>query len=468
MKHFTSRTLLCTILVSLLTSCGESVTPSENSSDISVTTEPTIIYPDYGGDEFNILMRTDWEYEFNVNQENGDLVNDAVYKRNRIVEDNYNIVLNSIAIAGGWDDRTQFINTINASILADEDAYDVVAGYQAYMITPAMEGMFMNVHDIAELQLSEPWWSKLAVDALTQNGKCFMITGDIALSQWSGLYCMYFNKGMAENYKINNLYEIVKDGKWTMDKLTELSALVSSDLNGDSNMDENDLYGLVTHTDRARNFIVSFETPVTTIGSDGFNELTFNSERSIEAAEKITKLFTAPSTFTKNADVRNIFRQGNALFFFESLSFALGNRDMEADFGILPMPKYDDNQETYLTSTHNSCSMMCFPISVSDPSYSGTIVDALCRESYETVVPVYYDKALKTKSARDDESQEMIDIIRTGLTFDFGWVHSVEMQSIGTTYEIICHGTQNFASQYASIEAGAKAGLEKINAAYKD
>ena len=153
------------------------------------------------------------------------------------------------------------------------------------------------------------------------------------------------------------------------------------------------------------------------------------------------------------------------------MSGYLGNasilRNMDTDFGIIPYPKYDETQEEYRTTSHNAVSMMCFPVTVKDPEMSAIITEALCAESYRNVIPQYYDIALKAKGARDDESGEMIDLIRDGLIFDFGWVHSVPMGSIGTIMQnLITNNDSGLASYWAGKENQVLTGLEKINAAY--
>lgn len=466
-KQLTSMILLAAILTSTtLASCGDSGKPTESTTaqGSETTAEPKVELPDYGQKEFTILYRNEWADEFIAEEETGDLVSDAIYKRNNKVEEDYNVQLKFTGVDGIWDKRDVFDKFMRSAIMANDNSFDVVAGYQANMVTPAMEGLFLNINDIPEIDISNEWWSEKCADSLMLNDCIYMITGDIALSMWNGLYCVFFNKTMAENYKIGDIYEIVKSGNWTVDKLYELSSLVSDDLNGDGKFDENDRYGLVTHSNQARNYIVSFNTPILTENKDGEMEYTFYNERSQKAADKIYELFNKQSTFmsTKAPDV---FLNGQALFYNSGLSFATSNRDSEVDFGIIPVPKLDEDQEEYYTSTSNGVSMMCFPTMLVDTSMAGTLVEALCRESRSIVVPEFYDKTLKTKGARDNDSEAMIDLIRESLKFDFGWVHSTELGYVGTVYEYVANGA-NFTSKLAGIENQIKAGLERINEAY--
>ena len=475
------------------TSCGTAALPNENetTSDNVVSDETTVgetgradakdLLPakKYDGTEFTVLYRDEWEYEFIAEEENGDIINDAIVKRNRAVEDRFGVSFNFYGVHGTYD-APEFRDAVNNSVLAGDSEYDLVAGYQANMITPAMEGYFMNVYDMPYIDTEAPWWSEKCNSSLTVNGKLFMTTGDIALTLWDNMYVFYFNKKLAEQYDIPDMYQLVKDSKWTVDKLYELSATVSQDLNGDTKFDENDLYGfLTTKQNHMRAWIVAGETPITRQNAgqnaDGLMEACFVTERTQDLLDKLLRLHYSDSTYMGNDVLAEpnskeepvIFTSDRALFMTGYLGNSSILRNMNTDFGIIPYPMYDEEQDGYRTTSHNSVSMICFPVTVKDTEMSAIITEALCAESYRTVIPQYYDIALKAKGARDDESGEMIDLIRDGLIFDFGWVHSVPMGSIGTIMQnLISENNSGLASYWASKENQVISGLEKINAAY--
>lgn len=322
----------------------------------------------------------------------------------------------------------------------------MVAGFQAYIVTPALEGCFLNILDMNHINPDADWWSKKCNEITTVNGQLYMITGDIALSMWESIYTLFFNKQLASEYNIGDLYELVKSGKWTLDKLYELSEKVLDDLH------------------------------ITTRGEDGFMKMSYNTERTQNALEKLVKLYSAQSSYKRfaafnstyiNLDCPNMFRENRALFAPAYLKIAAILHDMNTDFGIIPLPKYDEIQENYYTTVHDSTSMICFPNNVKDENMSALIAEALCVYSHYDVIPKYYDISLKTKSARDTESEAMIDLIRDSLTFDFGAMYTVPMGgTIGILGNMIVAGDTNFASKFASIESTLKANLEKINEAY--
>ena len=142
---------------------------------------------------------------------------------------------------------------------------------------------------------------------------------------------------------------------------------------------------------------------------------------------------------------------------------------MEDDYGIIPYPKWDEAQDGYHTMVDGSHDILGVPKTASDTERTGIIVEALSAESYKKVVPVFYDTALKTKAARDEDSSAMIDIIRDSLTFDFGYLHSSSIDSVGHMFVgWIRENNNNIVSSYDARSSGFATKLEKVLSVYKD
>lgn len=101
-------------------------------------------------------------------------------------------------------------------------------------------------------------------------------------------------------------------------------------------------------------------------------------------------------------------------------------RNMDADFGILPMPKYDTAQETYYhTVNSNTCSTIEIPVSSAvDTEFTGIIIEAMSAESTYTIREAYYEINLGTKITRDEESKVMLDIIFSTRIYDIGEIYN--------------------------------------------
>ena len=163
----------------------------------------------------------------------------------------------------------------------------------------------------------------------------------------------------------------------------------------------------------------------------------------------------------------NMFAGNRALFYAIFFANITSLRTMETDFGILPYPKLDESQAQYSSTSRDNFDLFVLPVDVKDKEFSGIITEALCAESYRSVVPTYYDVVLKTKTSRDEESAEMIDIIRDSLTFDLGYLCSTSLNGLGHIFvNLVRNNSTDLASKYASAENAAQAALQEMLAAY--
>ena len=430
----------------------------------------------FGGKDFNFLIRETEYDDYYIETESGDVLDDAVYRRNSEVEERFDVKINPISINGAWSNRDAYLGAIRNSVMAGSGEYDLVDGYAGIIGTLFTDNICMNLCDVPNLRLNEKWWSELMANELTVNGKLFDMTGDLAINMWSNIHAMYFNKGMIEDYGRTSPYERVKAGTWTFDAfLTDIKD-VSMDLDGDGNMTESDQWGfLVFDSIALDNFHNAFGIPVSKKGTDGLPTYDLQNEKLIGAVEKITALaFENPdSLYMKQgnpnivADSRAIFTSGNAMYFADTLVACTAMRDSDTEFGIIPLPKYDEEQEGYYTSSRDGRTMFVIPNDVKDADFVGLITEALAVASHKYVIPAYYDVTLKTKAARDDESAAMLDIIRDGLKFEFVAEYQAQTGGGGFAIRICMQNKSEYVSMVASNLNNYKASLESFLEAYK-
>ena len=161
----------------------------------------------------------------------------------------------------------------------------------------------------------------------------------------------------------------------------------------------------------------------------------------------------------------------NTLFFEKKAIFTMGGlgspageklRNFEDDYGILPLPKWDENQDKYYTMSPGEHTVLAVPKTVKDTEFVGTCIEALSAESYKQVVPSLYEIALKTRYLRDNESKEVLDLIIEGRTYDFGYIYGA-----GDTFgfmlaNLMQKGSSNFESYYNSKYRGARYHIKQI------
>lgn len=289
------------------------------------------------------------------------------------------------------------------------------------------------MNTVPHITLDNPWWNGRMAEDTSVMGVNYFYIGDMNLDTWTQSYVTYFSKTVAENYDIENLYDVVRRGEWTFEKLDELTRTVYRDVNGNGEYDENDLYGLAACSVCIDCFWASSGINMVVKDADGVPSYSFD-DQFYDMYDRIVKLLQAPEMlytdrpqYTANRAVydRGAFMEDRALFFIEGLCVA-GNllRSMETDYGILPLPKYDKTQESYRTyshTTHNST--VSLPTTSADKvDMLGMILEDMAFYSMELVRPAYYENMLSAKLARDEESIEMLEIITRNVSYDLMFV----------------------------------------------
>jgi len=377
----------------------------------------------------------------------GEVMNDAIYDRMIAVEEALGV--NIEKISGG--DIKGVISAVRKSNRAQDDAYQMVLTHCIEGVsTLTTGGMLQDLRQLKYVDLDAEWWNRSAMENLALGEELLWAVNDFMLDDPN---VIYFNKGMIDEYQLENPYELVKSGKWTLDKFIEMAKAVSQD-NGDGTWDINDKYGFATELDWEMVSIYPacgiFTTEVT---EDGIG-LALNSEKTLSVIEKIVALVGDSCTYSwgVGAPEQLLITSGNCLFTLRTLQYAANYRDSDVEFGILPVFKYDEAQENY--QSLNWSGLMCVMNSISNPDMVGAVIELLAFYSNETTIPAYYDKALAYKSARDEESIEMLNIIFDTTVYDIG----MNLAGFNTpNYELLYslpklaenHST-DFASWYAA------------------
>lgn len=355
------------------------------------------------------------------------------------------------------------------SVLAGEDEYDLVVEHMIESANLAINNYLKDLTEVTYIDPSQPWWNQSAYENLSIDGHSWLITGDIAELLLERTFVLYFNKNLAENYNIDAdaLYKETLDGKWTFDRLTELTKDVWTDLNGNNEKDTNDLFGIkIGSTSSATPFIYSFGEKTVSINSDGIPELSMNEDKFSSIVEKVYKFYyeqVGTATDTIYSDMGNMFKEGRALFSDGVLGHTLSFlNSMEDDYGILPYPKWDEEQDSYYTMSDGSAPLVSIPKTVEDIEFVGIITEALAAESYNSVTPVLYDIALKVRGTRDEQSVEVIDLAVRNSVVDFGYVFGDYRMMGFTLSNLMGQKNSNFASYYASNKNTWESRIESV------
>ena len=485
-KRRTSLLLAALLIASAITSCGSDTDkPAENTAanGTAAATEAVTVDPndpasakdslpeglDFEGKTFRIYNAIEAHQIYYEASEElaGDIVNDAVMRRNTAVEERLNITLQHDPYQDTWD---SVANSIRKLIMAGDQTYDLYLGHQTGVTQLLADNCFVNAFDLEHLDFSQPWWNNLYMNELSLGSDYrFFLAGDYFITALLNARVVYYNKQIIADHFDNgdSLYEEVIDGKWTIDRMAELIKTVYVDVNNDSKPDVDDKLGFVCYATQASTdgFVYGTDIAFTTRDSDGFIELSMISDEAVKLAEKLNELFHLPGTYTgATGNQATIFAAGNTLFLGNgTFSTAVGLRDMEQDFGFLPHPKYDEAQENYHSLVHDTALLGCIPSSSANLDIAGAVIEALNAETYRVVTPAWYETALKVKYARDDLSGQMIDLIHDSLTTNFIYAYNYAMNSIGLVYrDLISRNSTDYASAVQKKIGAAEKALEEL------
>ena len=423
---------------------------------------------DYGGYTFRVAVRNtiDWQTMDVIAEElTGEVINDAVYNRNIALEDAMNIKVTEL--------RFDFPSTnLSQSVTAGTDDYDTVTDGLSLVSPLVAQNMLLDYRNISAIHADQPYWDPQIYDDCAVMGKTFFMTGDISIMDNKGTWCMLFNKDMIVDHGLESPYDLVNDGTWTLDKMDEMAAVVLADTDGDGAWTEADDYGFVTEDYNTMAMWSCAGFKIMDNDENGIPVFTYNSEQSIDALSRIISIKNAPysnigskSTVTgggmgEGATREKQFANGKALFYYAGMINITLFRDFDTDFGVIPAPKYNEQQEQYWSNySYYNFTVYVIPTTCGDSEMIGDIMDGMANLSMYSLTPAYYDQTLIGKSTRDEESEPMIELILATRNFDLGIIF--DTGSIRSTITGLT-SSDNIASTLASVEGTANTALEKF------
>ena len=480
MKRTLSLCLLIAMLASLA-SCGGDAPAADTTAGGDTTptgttpaeTEPP--YPEYdldgGGRTFRMyyydaVATFGWSSAIPCDIEEaeitGDLLSDAVYNRNRKVEELFNINFEAVPA------KREFHTTLRTSVLAGASEYDAVFPVWDGITATITEGALLPLNDL--IDNTQPWWDAKADNAFRVGGKTYAMTGDMMfMDKFSDIIIM-FNKNMAEEFKLGDIYKLVVDKQWTFDKMVEMCEIVSADLDGDGKYDVyggKDRIAFSGQNDVMYELFQASGEQVGRIDKDGVPYFACTNERSLDIIMKIVDFMNSEHLFTNRhltggsvTDIINSFKANNILFFMRPMQTILDLRNMEADFGISPAPLMDDTQTEYYTSIgYTAAISAAIPTDVKDAEFSAAVLDTLCAEAHYNVNPTLYDMLLGDKISRDEYSTENLDIIFSSVVYDPGCIYN--FGGFASKFlKMYADGSNAVASTIASYESAVKLAIE--------
>ena len=432
----------------LITSCGEQSdttagSTADESNGVSTTTTETeetarleLEARDFDGRTFTFLTDSWGSYsplnyvDIQVDESNGDILNDKAYERNSVMAEKYNCSVEIVNQASDGDGMTH----LSQAVLAGDDTYDIVMIRGRQLAKAITDDLLCDIASLPHIDTDQPWWDSGFCEAMTLGGKNHVLVGYTSTNYMNAIWTVCFNKRLIDEYQLDDPYKLVSDGKWTFDKAIEMSVDIAGDVNGDTIMDENDRWGINHTNDTVIGILNSCGVDIAEVDSDGLGEFTIDTAKSVERIGDIfTKLFNeayAMDTLCRDTmratDMDGqFFAQGNVLFLFTATHLIWQLRQMDVDFGMLPYPKYSEAEDYSSSTAGIFLSMTGVPASNTELDDTGYFLEAYAYEGWRLLKPAFYENVLMGKLARDDESKDTLEYIYGNLRWDVGNLLSI-------------------------------------------
>ena len=430
--------LVILMAVALFSGCansGEGDGDGSNDEFDAITNDPenpNIPKTDYNGYTFSIICQpylnsNAYSYDWMVSDgENSTVLMDAVYRRNGILEDKYNIKFEQQKVTG-------LTNVVRTQSMGGVVEFDMIISTCLALSALARENLLLDLRSVERFDMTKSYWDPNAAEQLTIGGKLYFT--NCAFNVQEVAFVTYFNKQLIEDYKLTSPYEYMANNEWTIDNWAKLATSISVDMNSDGNMTATDRYGTLVEYHNPRMFLFASGVRATTMDETGYPKLTlFDTDKPVRVYEKCKEVFTSAAAWWIDdmpmnetygyPDVwdyaRSLFCQDLYLFHYEGTNIIHQFADMESEFGIVPIPKYDKNQESYLSMYPLNCAMMALPSAQADLERTANIVEDLNFYSKVVLRPAWYDTLLARRYVRDDESEKSLDLILAGRVYDVG------------------------------------------------
>ncbi|MBQ4576080.1 MAG: hypothetical protein IJA85_12945 [Clostridia bacterium] len=419
---------------------------------------------DYDGKTYRVIASDTFNASIVVPQapleeENGDSVNDALYQRDAMIEDYFGIEIDYTIP----ENDTVTGEYIKNAVSSQEDIYDMGLASMANVAWHiAQTGMIRDMNAIDEIDLTAEWWNKYTISDLCINDKVYMATGDITNRSVTAISGYVFNKKLLKDRNMEEPYQYVYDGTWTMERMYGMYKDQEQDLNSDGKFKIADDF-IPLQTGGYVNYFAA-GGKILEKDSEGSFKLVHTDEKNVTLLENVRSYFTGDGVvFNVGYPGVDAFKENRSLFAYVAGCDLSLFRDMEDDYGFVPFPKGDESQKDYINPGNYwiaTCTMI--PVTVSDDniSFVGTMTEALAAVSRFTSIKAKYDILLLEKELRDEDSKAMAQICAETMSFDMG-----KLANVGGLADIMENAfvkEDDFVSKYAKVAEKAQKELDKL------
>ena len=362
------------MLLPAVVSCSKKEEEKERETyaenELDVNSEEYKLKPadkDFGGYEFKILAQSNWLYGYHLTYDSEELgyptsvVDKAVYERQEVIYNNYGIELVMVSVGGA-------ASKLDTAFNAGDYMCDIVTLSGKESMTVAQKGQLYDINKLDGLNLEASYYDQNIQKQYRLGDRLFQIDGDFnyfdELRTASIAYNVDIYNVNKYDDKYGSLYDIVMEKEWTYDLMYEMYKDLGEDVNGDGKFNDADKYGMISETTFPHTILLGAGVfPVTNVNGDITIALedTTVKQRTIDILQKVMPTVLEDSflqydksgwtSSSQEADLAtagsDMFANGNALFRLCSLSAVTRLISADVNYGMLPVPMYYEDQESY-------------------------------------------------------------------------------------------------------------------------
>ncbi len=381
----------------------------------------------FGGDKVIILTST-WRNtpDYILQKEiTGNIVNDAMVQSYYNVSERFNMEID-LLIPG---DQMVVQSTVENAGKSGDTSFDIVYNHDTRTVANAVNGNFLNIKSMELVNLDKPWWTASSQKFQIAN-KLYFTSSYLGI--WSPYMNMglYYNKDIASENGITMPYDNIIAGNWYIDDMIEMTKNLKIDKDGDGEITtDKDQYGYVTsyhgNLCAQANLVGSF---ISQDGKGG-NKINADIERCSNYMSTMERLYANGIGEYEGVTSYNmdIFKDGRALFIFSEARTLVENRnDITFNWGMIPFPKYDENQKEYSSAGYD----LFWGVNINVAHRSeiiSTAVEALSCQNYNNVYPVIWEEFFGYKLSENVTDYKMVCIVRDATFVNPDYVYDTQI-----------------------------------------
>jgi len=373
----------------------------------------------FDGEEFVIYGsdQLDW---YNVAEGYlGETFNDSVYERNLRIASRFDIDLNIMPELTG-DPSATMANSVKAGI----DEYDLISSQCIVMGMDLTDEIFLDFRTVPYVNFEQPWWNSSTDELLTVNNRTFLAVGAFNLSAIGSMKVVFYNNDVAMNHQLEDIFDVVYDGRWTLDTMEQITTGMYTDINANGEKDTGDGFGYAWSGDDLLYYQYAFGKTFAEKDEAG-NIVTdrYYDEKLVAICDKLWDYIKNRQDMHFGTSALGVFMQGNTLCGASLIRSYDSLLNTDIDFAVIPLPKWDENQERYLTTVDGACDVQAVLKTAKNLEMVGVVTEALNADTWKNVEYAYYEKVLKNRGLQDPRNLEVMDMIIEGRVFDFGYIY---------------------------------------------